>query len=115
MGSSQLIPRIPNACPPSGVNPCLHQVNADGFGNALNRYAWSMKVFGPYLYVGTLNTLDATVAVQESIPLPGAGDPVVFQPDLARLEFDGIGCGGVLPIDEGEPGVGRVRSARAGA
>ncbi len=57
------------ACPPQGVNPCLHQVNVDGFGDALNRYAWSMKVFGPNLYVGTLNTLDTTVAAQEGIPV----------------------------------------------
>jgi hypothetical protein len=34
----------------------LTQVNADGFGNHNNRYAWGMKTFDDHLYVGTLNT-----------------------------------------------------------
>ncbi len=38
--------------PPPG---CVTQVNADGFGDPSNRWAWSMKAFGDHLYVGTLN------------------------------------------------------------
>ena len=34
---------------------CLRQVNEDGFGDSMNRYAWSMAVFNEELYVGTLN------------------------------------------------------------
>lgn len=34
---------------------CWTQVNADGFGDSANRWAWSMKAFGDHLYVGTLD------------------------------------------------------------
>jgi hypothetical protein len=44
-------------CPPGSVDPCLSQVSTDGFGNADNRYAWSMTPFGSALFVGTLETL----------------------------------------------------------
>ena len=30
----------------------------NGFGNAVNYFAWSMAVFGSYLYVGTYNDTD---------------------------------------------------------
>ena len=36
-------------------NPQFMQVNQDGFGDRFNIYAWSMKEFNGYLYVGTLN------------------------------------------------------------
>lgn len=34
-------------------NPQFKQVNEDGFGDPLNIYAWAMKAFNGYLYVGT--------------------------------------------------------------
>lgn len=35
-----------------------NQVNTDGFGDAKNRSASSMAVFGNYLYIGTRNVVD---------------------------------------------------------
>ena len=37
----------------SSCDPQFRQVNEDGFGDPLNIYAWSMKAFKGYLYVGT--------------------------------------------------------------
>lgn len=42
-------------CSQAWADPCLGQINEDGFGNAKNSYAFAMKAFGDYLYVGTLN------------------------------------------------------------
>lgn len=36
---------------------CMTQVNEDGFGNFLNRYAWQMVEFQGELYVSTFNTI----------------------------------------------------------
>lgn len=36
-------------------DPEFHIVSQNGFGDSNNRYAWSMRAFGPHLYVGTLN------------------------------------------------------------
>lgn len=59
------------ACPPTTVDPCLTQVNTDGFGDPHNRYAWAMAEFGPDLYVGTLNTISAD---EQPAATPGERD-----------------------------------------
>lgn len=44
-------------CEPDGTETLdVRQVNADGFGDSTNQYAWSMITFKEELYVSTLNT-----------------------------------------------------------
>ncbi len=54
-----------------GEEPCFTQINADGFGNPKNTYAWSMKAFRDHLYVGTLNK--AAVGGIADLELDGGG------------------------------------------
>ncbi|MFN7955598.1 MAG: hypothetical protein U0610_28035 [bacterium] len=91
-------------CPPTDVDPCLHQVSSDGFGDAKNRYAWSMKEFASTLYVGTLNTIDAS-ATPDGEPLATApGDPRDATEGTQIWRFDGTAWTNVVSAGFGDLG-----------
>lgn len=67
-------------CEPEGTETLdVRQVNADGFGDTTNQYAWSMIAFKEKLYVSTLNTQDAIPGIVQffwGLPFPSFGTQV---------------------------------------